>query len=329
MKVVALEEHFVTAAIIDAWERAPKQTRDYAVEMSTGSQTQHLLLDLTEERLAYMDSRGIDVQVLSVTTTGVQNVEPRSAVPLARAANDMVAETIRARPERFQGFATLPTSDPVAAAAEFHRAVVDLGLDGAMIFGRQGEHNLDHPDLRPILQTANDLHAPLYLHPQSPPPPVRGAYYEGLPHDLVTAFATAGIGWHYETGVQALRLILSGVLDELPDLQLILGHWGEVVLFYLDRIDALSGPARLDRPVSEYFATNFTVTPGGILSQRYLRWALEVLGAERIMFATDYPFGRLSDGVARDFLVTAQLGEEDRNRIASGNWEQMRAGIRR
>ena len=329
MKVIALEEHFATPAIIDSWQSVPADVRDYAVEMSAHGDNQRLLLDLTDERVAYMDAAGIDVQVLSVTTTGVQNVEPAKAVPLARAANDLMAATIHSHPDRFQGFATLPTSDPVAAAAELERAVVDLGLNGAMIFGRHGERNLDHRDFLPLLQTANDLRAPLYLHPQSPPPPIRRAYYEGYPHDVATLFATGGIGWHYETGVQTLRLILSGLLDRLPDLQVILGHWGEVVLFYLDRIDLMTQPAGLSRPISDYFTEHFWVTPSGIFSQRYLRWALEVIGAERIMFSTDYPFALVPDNAAPQFLTNADLDDADRNRIASGNWDQLCASIRR
>jgi predicted TIM-barrel fold metal-dependent hydrolase len=329
MKVIALEEHFVTPEIVAAWLTTDPNSRDYAVEKSTDNEKERLLLDLGGERIAHMDAAGIDVQVLSVTTTGVQNVEPTEAVPLARAANDLVAATIRRNPQRFQGFATLPFADPAAAAAELVRAVVELGLNGAMIFGRHGDRNLDHPDFFPILQVANDLRAPLYLHPQSPPPPVRTAYYEHLPHEVVTAFATAGIGWHYETGIQALRLILSGLFDRLPDLQLILGHWGEVALFYLDRLDLMTGPAGLNRPVSDYFARHFSITPSGIFSQRYLRWALEVIGVGRIMFSTDYPFEFSRDAAAREFLRNANLAEHDRHRIASGNWEQMCAGIRR
>jgi uncharacterized protein len=304
--------------------------RDPAVGMSTGNEKERLLLDLTDERIAYMDAAGIDVQVLSVTTTGVQNLEPAQAIPLARDANERIAATIQAHPDRFQGFATLPTSDPHAAADELERAVVDLGLDGAMVFGRTGNRNIDHPDFQPILQRANALHAPLYLRPQSPPPPVRGEYYEGLPRDLATMFATGGIGWHYETDVQALRLILSGTLDQLPDLPLILGHWGEVVMFYLDRIDIMTAPAGLPRPVSDYFTSNMYITPSGIFSQRYLQWgAVEVVGTERLLFSTDYPFGLFPDGAARQFLVATALGEDERRQFAETNWQRLRAGIRR
>jgi uncharacterized protein len=329
MKIIALEEHFVTAEVIAAWQTVDPALRDIAVELSSSNDKERLLLDLADQRITRMDQAGVDVQVLSVTTPGVQSLEPTRAVPLAQAANDRIAETIRARPDRFEGFATLPTTAPGDAARELHRAVVELGLNGAMLFGRTGARNLDHPDFLPILEVAADLRAPIYLHPQSPLPPVRGAYYEGFDPALNLAFATGGIGWHYETGIQALRLILSGVFERLPDLQVILGHWGEVALFYLDRIDMMSAPARLPRKVSEYFATNVSVTPSGILSQRYLRWAIDILGIDRVLFATDYPFALFDNGAAQRFLQAADLSGENRDKIAFGNWARLCADIRR
>lgn len=329
MKIVGLEEHFATSEVIAAWQRVDPEQRDLAIEMSTGNDNERLLLDLADHRIARMDEVGVDVQVLSLTTPGVQSVEPSCAVPLAGAANDRMAEIIRARPDRFQGFATLPTTAPGEATRELRRAVAELGLNGAMLFGRTGADNLDHPDFLPILEAAAELRAPLYLHPQSPLPTVRNAYYGGFDCALETAFATAGIGWHYETGIQALRLVLSGVFERLPDLQIILGHWGEVTLFYLDRIDMLSAPARLPRNVSEYFATNVSVTPSGIFSQRYLQWAIDILGIDRILFATDYPFVLFDNGAASRFLEEADLSAADRDKIGFGNWARLCADIQR
>lgn len=123
--------------------------------------------------------------------------------------------------------------------------------------------------------------------------------------------------------------MLAGVFDRFPDLQIVTGHWGEVVLFYLDRIDGLSGPAKLERPVSEYLRRHLSVTPSGIWSPRYLRWATEVLGPERIMFSTDYPYRFAPDGGARRFLEEADLSDADRSAVAHGNWERMVAAIRR
>jgi predicted TIM-barrel fold metal-dependent hydrolase len=198
-----------------------------------------------------------------------------------------------------------------------------------MLYGRTRDRNLDHRDFWPIFEAAEALNAPLYLHPQPPPPAVRAAYYSGLGDEVDTALATHGYGWHYDAGLQLLRLILGGVLDRFPGLQLILGHWGEVMLFYLDRIDNLSGIASLDRPVSEYVRDNVFVTPGGVFSQRYLEWTLDVVGADHILFASDYPYVMVPDGGSRRFLEQAEISETDREMIASDNWEKLCAGIRR
>jgi predicted TIM-barrel fold metal-dependent hydrolase len=236
---------------------------------------------------------------------------------------------VRQRPDRLQGFATLATPDPDAAAAELGRAITELGFNGAMLYGRTRDRNLDHPDFWPIFEAAEALNAPLYLHPQSPPPAVRAAYYSGLGDGVDAALATHGLGWHYDAGLQLLRLILGGVLDRFPGLQLILGHWGEVMLFYLERIDRMTRIANLGRPVSEYVRSNVFVTPGGVFSQRYLQWALDVVGPDRIMFASDYPYVMVPDGGSRRFLEGAAISEVDREKIASGNWERLCEDIRR
>ena len=329
MKLVCLEEHVATPAIIAAWEELDPATRDLAIDKSVGTDKERGLRDLGDQRIAAMDAAGIDVAVLSHTTPGVQNLSPERAVPLAREANELIARAVNRRPDRFQGFATLPTSDPQAAARELERAVGQLGLNGAMPFGRTGEHNFDHPDFLPILEAAAALRAPLYLHPQSPQPAVRRAYYQGLGDGIEAVFGTGGIGWHYETGIQVLRLILAGVFTRLPDLRIILGHWGETVLFYLDRIDIMTPAARLPRPVSDYFRTNIWVTPSGIFSPRYLRWATEMIGIDRIMMATDYPFEDFRRREPRHFLDQADLDDADRRKIASATWDGLVADIRR
>jgi uncharacterized protein len=320
--VVALEEHVVTPEVVAAWERLSPQWRDLALAPSTQGESGRRLGEVGEERIAAMDAAGVDVQVLSLTAPGVQNLEAPDAVSLQTQVNDFLADAVRARPDRFRAFATLATPAPEAAAAELERAVTRLGLDGAMIFGRTRDRHLDAPEFRPLLEVAAGLRAPLYLHPQTPPGAVREAYYGGLGDELDAALATHGLGWHYDCGVEVLRLILAGVFDELPDLRIVVGHWGELVLFFLDRIDSnLTG---LDRPVSDYFRTNVFVTPSGILSPRYLRWAVEVLGSGRILYATDYPFVRPSIG---DFL--APLPPDEQAAIGAGTWEGLRAGIRR
>jgi hypothetical protein len=273
-----------------------------------------------------MDAAGVDVQVLSVATPGVQNLAAADAPGVAREVNDAIAAAASAHTDRFECFATLPTPDPGAAADELRRAVNGLGMKGAMLYGRTGERNMDEPELAELYRGAAELRAPLYIHPQSPVVTVRDAINSGFGEAVDTLFSRVGIGWHYETGVQLLRLILSGTFDRNPELQVIVGHWGEVVLFYLERIaDMQQFGLKLDRPFEDYFRDNVSYTCGGILSDRYLRWTLEVVGVDRVMFAADYPYVALPDGAARRFLEDADLDSADREKIAHGNWERLTA----
>jgi len=327
--MVGLEEHFAIPELIDAWQALEPQWQDVGIPDTADDELGRRLVDLDDERIAAMDATGLDVSVVSMTTPGLQNLEPRDAVALQSVCNDRLADAIRRHSDRLQGFATLATPTPDAAVAELDRAVRELGFNGAMLYGRTRERNLDHRDFWPIFEAAEALNAPLYLHPQPPPPAVRAAYYSGLGDEVDAALGTHGYGWHYDAGLQLLRLILGGVLDRFPGLQLILGHWGEVMLFYLDRIDRMTGIAGLQRPVSDYVRDNVFVTPGGVFSQRYLQWTLDVVGAERILFASDYPYVMVPDGGSRRFLDEAAISETDREMVAAGNWEKLCAGIRR
>jgi predicted TIM-barrel fold metal-dependent hydrolase len=326
-RIVGLEEHFVTPGLLDAWGKLPPNRRDLAFRSAADGDTGRRLLELGPERIAAMDATGLSVQVLSLTTPGVQNLPARQAVAVAQEANDLLAATVTARPDRFQGLAALPTSTPGAAAEELERALSDLGLDGAMLFGRTSAQHADHADQWPVYEVAERRRAPLYLHPQSPARSVRNAYYSGFEPAVEVAFATFGVGWHYDTGVEFLRMVIAGVFDHFPRLQVVVGHWGELVLFFLERIQHLSNVAGLPRNLDDYARNNLIVAPSGILSRRYLGWAVEVVGADRIVFSTDYPFEPASQGGAEDFLAAAELSAHERNLVASGNWERLRAGV--
>ena len=325
MKIIAIEEHLTSPAVVDAWDRLPSWRRDDSVLSLNTGDVAHRLNELGDERLQLMDASGVDVQVLSLTTPGGQDLDPAEAIALARDVNDLIAATVKRHPHRFEGFATLPTPAPIAAARELERSVIDLGLCGAMICGRTGEVNLDDVSMRPVFEAAASLKVPLYVHPKMPPLSVRQAYYSGFGHDIDLALAAGAPGWHYDAGIQLLRLVLAGTFDRHPDLQVIVGHWGEVVLFYLERIALLCRfDLNLERPLLDYFRQNVSYTPSGILSQRYLRWAVEMAGIERMMFSTDYPFQYAPEGGARRFLEESNLSQADRTLMASGNWERMR-----
>lgn len=328
MRTIGTEEHFVTDEILARWAANSQRGDDVAINAPPG-EMRDKLLEVGDRRLASMDDAGLDVQVISLTAPGLHNLAAEEATHLQVETNDHIAALVRSNPERFQGFATLAMTAPEAAAHELERAVTKLGLNGAMLFGRTGSRNLDHSDNWVIFEVAESLRAPLYIHPQPPQPPVREALYSGFSSEIENAFATYGMGWHYESGVQFLRLALAGVFDRFPGLQVVLGHWGEVVLFYLDRADSLAAQAKLGRSFSEYVRQNAYITAGGVYSERYLRWALDIAGVERLMFGTDYPYRPGPAGGVEGFLQRAGLDPVDQERVAAGNWDGLVAGINR
>lgn len=324
MKIIALEEHYCTAGIRSAWDELPVEFEDASLQLFNHGETERRLEEMAEQRLRHMDAMGVDVQVISLTTPATQALGVSEAVELARAANDLAAHAVRENPSRLQAFATLPTPDPEYAARELERCVSELGMKGAMLTGRTRNRSLDAPEFLPIFETAARLRVPLYLHPQIPVKAICDVYYSGFGREIDTMFATGGWGWHAESGMQAIRLILAGVFDRFPELQMILGHWGEIIMLYLDRI----GPAlnmgtngKLDRTIERYIKENFYVTPSGIFSARYLRNAIEVMGADRVMFAVDYPFQFIEN--ANRFLAEASISDSDKEKIAHGNWERL------
>lgn len=318
LKIVALEEHYITPAIRDANLALPPEIRDPSANASQ-EELDEKLLDLGEARLARMDDAGVDVAVLSVTTPATQSLPAAQAIPLAREANDALAEAIRRFPDRLLGFATLPTPDPQAAADELRRCVGEFGFKGAMLNGRTGDRYLDAPEFLPVFQAAVDLGVPVYVHPQGPPAAVRTAHFDGFDPALSGYFATGGYGWHVETAINALRMILSGLFEKLPELQVVLGHWGETVTFYLERADTMSRFLKTERGVAQTFRENFFVTPAGLDSQPMFLHAVETVGADRILFSTDDPFRPAPHGAARAFLEGALVSPADKKKIAWDN----------
>lgn len=322
-KVVAVEEHWNSAAIRDALDRLPDGARDESTAFHTMSDHQARLEDLGPGRIEAMDAAGIDVSILSVVTPATQALPAPEAVALAREANDEAADAVRAHPDRFRAFATLPTADPQAAAIEFERCADRLGHVGAMIHGRTGDRTLDDPAYDDLFATAARLRRPLFIHPQIPSDALRDAAYRGLGAPVDLALATVGWGWHMEAGLCALRLILRGTFDRHPELSLVLGHWGEMLLFWTDRVDGLSAVAtHLERRVSDYLEAHFHFTASGMLQRRLLRHALDFTTPDRVLFSTDYPFHR-PDAAAVGQFFAAVPDPADRAKIASGNAERL------
>jgi uncharacterized protein len=328
MRTVALEEHYATRAFMEGPGRELKAqaeaARDHPQVAAGYEKLIEQLCDLGKGRIAAMDAAGVDVQVLSLTSPGVEQLDAPEAVAFARETNDRLAEAVRRHPDRFAGFAALPTAAPEAGADELERTVRDHGFKGALINGHTRGRYFDDEFFWPILERAEALGVPIYLHPTPPPRPVIEASYTGNYAPGVTAgLATAAWGWHIETAIHVLRLILGGAFDRYPNLQLVVGHMGETLPFMLPRID-LALPTemtKLDRTIGAYLRENLHYTFGDFnWVQAFLDLVLQV-GVERIMFSADYPYASMDE--ARDFLDGLPVSPADRGKIAHGNAEHL------
>ena len=314
-RTITLEEHFATPAFLEG----PGLQLKKRVQ---ATQLMEQLCDLGDIRIADMDAAGIDVQVLSLTSPGANQLDTTEAVGFARDTNDLLADAVGRNPSRFAGFASVPTSSPDAAADELERMVREHGFKGAIIDGHTRGRYLDDEFFWPILERAEALQVPIYLHPTPPPQPVIEASFTGNFSAEVTAqLASPGWGWHIETAVHILRIILSGAFDRYPRLQFVIGHLGEALPFMLPRIDrSLSMElTKLQRPMGAYLRENLHYTVGGFnFLPTFLDLLLEV-GVNRIMFSADYPYGSMSQ--ARTFLDQLPVSPADKERIAQGNAE--------
>ena len=320
VRTIAIEEHFRSETFRKL--QASGQLGDAGRDSPLIEPVLGKLYDVGAARLAELDAAGIEVQLLSHTPPGPEVLDSAAAVTMAREVNDELAVIVRANPNRYAGFAMLPTPNPDAAAEELRRAVDELGLRGAMLYGTTAGRFLDEPFFSPIFEAAERMSVPVYLHPAPPSPTVRNAYYSGFSPEVSSVLATSAWGWHIETGLHVLRLVLSGLFDRHPNLQVIIGHMGEAVPYMLARSDSvLSRFTQLERPVRDYFAQNIHYTNSGFFTQEPLTCLLGVIGVDRLLFAVDYPFS--SNIQARQFLDSALVSAADREKIAHGNAEAL------
>jgi uncharacterized protein len=315
MRTIALEEHFWTPELSG-------QTSSGALA-TFGPRIGDQLRDLGPLRLADMDAHGIDFQVISHVAPAAQGLPGTEGVIRARQANDLLAEAVRAHPDRFAGFATLPTADPAAAADELARATGELGLIGALVNSTLGSNGvfLDDARFAPLLDRFERLDVPLYLHPAPPSAALHEVLYSGLPPAVAGRLSTGAWGWHAEAGLHVLRMIATGVFDRHPGLRLIIGHCGEMLPFMLARIDAMLRLDHLDLTPSGYLARNVWVTTSGLFSIPPVMCTVQVLGVDRVMYSVDYPFG--GNAAGRALLDTLPLSPQDKAKIAGGNAERV------
>jgi 2,3-dihydroxybenzoate decarboxylase len=312
---IAIEEHFVTPDLEHCIAGVGWDRREWRGVLDR--------LEDIEGRLERMDENGIEIAVLSLGSDGVQGLlDPTEAIETARRANDALVRLIDRHPTRFAGFAALPMQDPAAAQQELTRAVTELSLQGALVNGYSNLGDADTgvyydaPEYELFWWTAADLGVPIYLHPRNPLPGQRRIY--------VGREELLGPSWAFavETGTHALRLITGGLFDRVPDLQIILGHLGEQLPFAINRLEQRLGHdprVQLEKPPSRTLREHFYITTSGNYHTPSLKGVIEELGAERLMFAADYPFENMEDGARWFDALEPELGSETYNKIAREN----------
>ncbi len=272
--------------------------------------------DLGDARIAQMDQDGIDMQLLLLSSPGVQTLEENLAIELAAMSNDRLGAAIVARPTRLAGLAAVAPQNPEKAALELQRGVRTLGLKGCVINSHTNGEYLDDRKFWPILECAQALDVPIYIHPRDPAPSMGGPL--GIPGFLV------GWGWALEVGTHAIRLIASDVFDEFPKLRFVIGHMGEGIPFLLPRLDTRyardRGRKRKMMP-SEYFKEHFVITTSGMNYSRQLAMTVEELGVERVLFAADWPFEPSKEAV--EGVENAPLIDDDKEKIFHTNAERV------
>lgn len=312
---IALEEHFALAETIAG-----------SVGAQYSSQFRANILDVGSGRIAEMDRGGVEISILSLAAPGIQSIlSTAQAISMARRANDYLAEQITKNPKRLKGFAALPLQDPQAAAEELTRCVKELGFCGALAhgFSQAGEANTaiyyDLPPYRSFWATVQQLDVPFYLHPRPPLAASQGAY-EGQ-----SWISGSPWGFAVETSIHALRLMGSGLLDEFPRLNLVLGHMGEGLPFGMWRVDNRIARGavvtKAKRPMSEYLRGNFYITTSGVFHTPALMDVISEVGVDRVLYSVDYPFEDME--AAGDWLNGAPLSEADRLKIGRSNAQKL------
>ncbi len=276
---------------------------------------------LDTARIPEMDREGISMQILSSGSPGVQGCyDAQEAVALAREMNDMMYEAIRNYPDRFGGFCALPTQDPEKAVKELERCV-KLGFCGAMIQGRTNKVYMDDERFYPIWEAAEALNVPISLH-------VEDTNVDDI-RILEGCYSLLGPGWswNFESATHVLRIVMNGIFERYPKAKLICGHMGEGLPYYLGRIDegfqSFSGhkEGKLSRLPSEYFKTNIYITTSGKYYPPAMRCAIDAMGIDRVLFACDYPFVGMQEGI--QLVENCDLNDSEKEHIYHINAEKL------
>jgi len=330
VKYIAIEEHFITEKHL-AYLNRRLETRGVLINSSDplvqshwaseyperlkGLHVMTKVHDVGEGRLKDMDEGAVSMAVLSITTPGVEDFDPDEGTAMSRSFNDELAELVKRYPDRYAGLAAIAPQSPEAAAQELERAVTKLGLKGILLNSHfAGGEYLDSQKYWTILEMAEKLDVPIYIHPREPSPAMIKPY---LAYPLLTLSMW---GFAAEAGLHAMRLICSGVFDKYPRLKIILGHLGESIPFWGTRIDA-QWVGKTQKKPSQYFRENFYVTTSGMFWQPALQLVLTTMGADHVLFATDYPYG--SYKLSTQFMEALPIADNDKEKICHLNAEKL------
>ena len=314
---IATEEAFATKEQIDGYLRLVNEGKAdrgtvslwgfYATSPSERTTwIRERLLDLDELRIEAMDATGIDIAILSLTAPGVQVFEAEEAKAMVARANDHLAAAVERHPARYAGMTSIAPQDPQWSAGEIRRGRDELGFKGVMVNSHTRGEYLDDEKYDPIFRACAEGGQPLYIHPQSPP------------DRMIDPFLEAGLdgavfGFGVEVGLHLLRLITWGVFDRYPDLTIVVGHGGEALPYWLYRLDYMHQASvrsqryerlkPLNKTITEYMRENVCITTSGMAWEPSIKFSIDVLGEDRVMYAMDYPYEYVPDEVRTHDLL--------------------------
>lgn len=313
--LIALEEHFLSTAILDAYDD------QYREQYKAIPGVKAKLGDLETVRLSEMDKGGIRLQVVShACIPGAPNPE------LCRKGNDQLAAAIRKNPDRLAGLAVLPMASPKESAIELERCVKELGFPGALIDNHADGKYFDGDEYDVMWQKAEELDVAIYLHPTWPTEDMMRSYTGNFTTGATMSMSASGWGWHTETGLHVLRLYAAGLFDKFPKLKIIIGHFGEMLPFMLHRVSKLSSRwGEQHRKFLQVWKENIWLTTSGVWSLDPLKCILGNTNIDHILFSVDYPFETNENGLKWmvELEQSGLVSREDLEKIAYRNAEKL------
>ena len=323
MKLIGVEEHWCPRELFEK-EGTPGYENMISVKKLFDNKQYEMVCqsvsDISKKRLAMMDKISMTMQVLSICNANMEILPDDQAIYYSKLSNDILAKSLEKYPDRLKGLAALPTGVPIEAAKELERCMAKEGFVGAIINGHINGHYLDEPQFDPLLETAEKTGAVLYIHPALPPQNIIDTYYKMEDSYAQNVISSGGWGWHIETGVHILRLIASGTFDRHPQLKVIVGHLGEGLPFFMERLyNATKG--NLKKPYPEYLKENIYYSISGFHDPELLEYVLKKVGEDHILFSTDFPFNSSEKEI--EFFMNTNLSKSTKEKIAYKNAEQL------